>query len=263
MKKIIALLLVLSMMAALTACKKEPAPTTPTETQPPEVVEPHIPTQPSEIVPDIGDIETMPSAIPEGSSSSELKELYSNFLDNYDWTQYNGFTSETLTTLFTCIWTDNAEIYDVKQFAVDYAGSIAERQVQYTKGTATYEFVMTDSGSFVYDSYSEGAFAPMYTWRIVNDTTEYEYSHTLYQNKIIDVLNFTTTYVHTIMASPHEYSTLYWVLDPATDEMFGIGKSGGVWRTNATWASQYNDGDIEFDVDTCIVTLPNKTIKTI
>lgn len=259
MKKLIALFLMMALALSCSACKKEPdAP--PTETTP-SVTTPTVPKQPDEIVPDLDELETMPDIMPDGLSSTELNEKYKNFLENYDWTPYNGFTAVGPMEQCTHVWTNNGEIYDAKIMSVDYEGAIEARYVLYTQDSTTYEVVSTDSGTYLYERQEPAPYDAKYEWNIVNKETVSEYSHTLFQDVIIDVLSFKTThtYVPTIKAPS---SAIYILQDTDSLETLVLTQVENGWEIQTADGTYYQPNEVQFNTETYVITLPNKTIKT-
>ena len=257
MKKIISLILVLALVLTFAACKKK---TDPVETTPPtEITEEYSkPVDKPEVTPDMDEIATMPPVIPNDVSGDELATMYANFLKTYDWSQYNGFTSEASNSVFTYCFTGNSAIYDTKLMSAYYDGAIEARLVDFWEGTTQASFAMTDAGSFgtSHKQNNEASFHPV--WRLINDTSITHYDHTEVKNNIYDVIYFATTY-QAPPASPNP-DTIYVVCDNETEEVFTIGYIDGGWECSATWAMNYATTDIQFDVETVTVTLPDKTI---
>lgn len=258
MKKIISLILVLALALTCTACKKkaDPVATTP----PTEVTEEYIkPVDTPEITPDMDDIATMPPVIPNDASGDELAAMYTNFLQTYDWSQYNGFTSEASNSVFTYCFTNNSVIYDTKLMSSYYEGSIEARMVDSWQGTRQYSFAMTDAGSFGTSRQKESEMHFQPAWRLINENSVTRYDHTDVKTNIYDVIYFSTTYTTKDDASSIEQ--VYIVQDNSTEEVFTMIYTNGLWQTSASWRNQYKLEDIQFDVETVTITLPDRTIK--
>ena len=260
MKRFFALVLVLSLVLSLCACKKkepEVVPTAPTETT--ETESPNVAPPVQEIVPEIEDIPTMPSAIPDDTPGLELLEIYSNFLYTYDWSQYNGFISEAPGAQFTYILSEGAELRETKLLDEDYEGALTDRLVEYRNGRTFTRFSMSDAGSFLEKTTSESDFEKTLNWRLINDNSETRYDHTEIKNgSIYDMIYFYTEWNDD--SADHARKT-YLVQDRATEEVFMIYSVDNTWYSSASWGANYSAGEIQFDTDTYTIHLPNKNIS--
>ena len=251
MKKILALTLALIMLLSLAACKKDPAPveTTPITTAPPATAPIE---EPPEIIPDIED-ETMPPVLTDDMTGSDLRKLYANFMRDYDWSQHNGFTSETASTTFTYIFTDEGMFKEAKRKSELYEGSYLSRYVISSQNDICTSFVMYDEGSFgITEEYQ---FTYPNIWNLYKGETISEYTRTKISDRIYDIITFETTW-----GGLDDYF-MYTVKDVKTDDIYIPSSYEGSWYVySATDEQDYYD-DIFFDVDAKILTIGDKKIQ--
>ena len=127
-------------------------------------------------------------------TGSELRHFYANFMRDYDWSQHNGFTSETSGTNFVYIFTDNGFIQEVKRESEVYEDTyVSQHMVSYTD-SQYQEFLMYDQDYF--STTTELAEVPVHPtyWHFYNEDTKAEFIRSKTTDKIYDIISFETTW---------------------------------------------------------------------
>ena len=256
MKRLMALALAILMLCALTACKKDtPVTTTPPETQetlPPASSPSSIQDIP-EIVPEIP-TETMPPVLSSDMTGAELRQLYANFMKNYDWSQHNGMRIETTSVDFTYIFADNGFYQDTIRYSEVYENSYIGRYVTQWKNAQWTEYIMGDHGSFAFtDGLQDPPAYPQY-WALYNENTTAEYTRTKVKDKIYDLVTFTTR-------RGEAYDGLTYVLKSGDGTMYSATVSDGTWNVQAMVDGGSPSYEFaHFDPNTCALTLNSDKI---
>lgn len=264
MKRFIALLLVFVMVASLAACKKKEEPVV---TEPPVTEAPTEPVveRPTEVVPEI-EIETLPPVIPDDVEGLELRAMYKNFLQNYDWSQHNGFQSKIETKSFTYIFGPDGEYRDTKLMSEVYPDSYVARKVYMNKGGAISEFILTDVGAFGRTRTTEMTTLPEQVFAFINKTTTAEYSKTVIEKEVYDVITFYTQLTETDFLAGSKIDeeekvkpTAYLVQNANNpSEILTVLNKDGKWMVPGV---QAGENEISFDPDTGVLVLPTREIK--
>ena len=146
--------------------------------------------EPPVILPDVTPDTHAGDHIPENAQGFDLRDIYQNFLDDYDWSQYNGFAavSASAQDMITYVWTDDATIEDYRNLYDD--AFIRYRWMRYNSGSESLSFTMTlDEGCFSEVTPLDSFTAPAKQWRIINDTTVYEYESTLINEDMYEIFH--------------------------------------------------------------------------
>lgn len=157
---------------------------------------------------------------PDEMTGSELRKLYENFARDYDWSQHNGFTSETPGTRFTYLFTEDCILWSAKRMSEVYEGSDLSCKVVYWKDGNLTEFVEYEDGAFGRSEIMEEAPIHPEDWSFFNESTVTTFLHTT--NNIYTERNdktYDVVQLKTVLDNGNSNLNLYLYVDRQTQKI--------------------------------------------
>lgn len=144
MKKFLSILLAITILLSFTACKKgKPQPTSETTEPPLTQATTETTTVPTET--------EEPTLVTENTYFDDWKAHYVGFLDNYDWSQYNGIKVAAVDgTSYVKRLIGDGEFYEEAVVCNPYTDEILEQRIEYRSDDDCYIITKDNEGNYTY-----------------------------------------------------------------------------------------------------------------